>query len=75
VTTSSRGYTLALVPGKGRPPLDHDRKLGVDIHLRLTARHYDELYARAKHARVSVPELIRRSALRREPPGRDDPKP
>lgn len=43
----------------GRPPLDSSDD-SVPVCLTLTARQYDELDARAKRERVSVPEVIRR---------------
>jgi hypothetical protein len=44
----------------GRPPLDPTGR-SVPVCLRLPGQRYDELYVRAQTARVSVPELIRRS--------------
>ena len=43
----------------GRPPLD-DSDDSVPVHLTITARQYDDLFARAQRDRVSVPEVIRR---------------
>jgi hypothetical protein len=43
----------------GRPPLD-DQDPSKSVHVKLTASLYDETYVRARTARVSVPELIRR---------------
>jgi hypothetical protein len=43
----------------GRPPLDPSDP-SVAICLKLPGRRYDALYAAAQHARVSIPEVIRR---------------
>ncbi len=43
----------------GRPPLDEDDD-SVSVHLKMTAAQYDDTYARAAAARVSVQEIIRR---------------
>jgi hypothetical protein len=45
---------------RGRPPLDPSDR-SVELCLTLPGRRYDELYSRARVARLSVPELIRRS--------------
>lgn len=42
----------------GRPPLDPAGR-AVEVCLTLSAQRYDDLYARAKVARCSVPELVR----------------
>ena len=48
----------------GRPPLDrHDPS--VPINVKVPSRLYDALYAQARQAHVSVPELIRRQVERR----------
>jgi hypothetical protein len=38
--------------------------VSVSIHLRVPSRQYDAVYAQAQHARLSVPELIRRRVAR-----------
>jgi hypothetical protein len=43
----------------GRPKLDAADD-SVPVHLTLTARDYNTTYERARLARVSVPEIIRR---------------
>jgi len=43
----------------GRPRLDDDDE-SVPVHVTMTTRQYNETYARAQQARVSVPEIIRR---------------
>lgn len=49
-------------PQPGRPPLrDDDESTGV--YVKLPSRAYDDLYERAKMARVSVPEFIRRKLV------------
>ena len=48
---------------RGRPPLD-PRDGSVSIHLRVPARQYDLMDRAAQHAKVSVPEIIRRRARR-----------
>jgi hypothetical protein len=43
----------------GRPRLDeHDESVGV--HVRMTAKQYDDVFDRARRERVTVPEIIRR---------------
>ena len=42
----------------GRPPLDPNDP-SVRVGTRVTGKTYDELYARAKDARVSISEFIR----------------
>lgn len=56
----------------GRPPLD-PLDPAVEFCMRLPSKHYDDLWARAKVARVSVPELVRRLLIGKVPDG--DPKP
>ena len=59
-------------PGRiGRPPLDPDSP-SVRVSLSVPARQYDELYAKAQRERVSVPELMRRSFMRRKLDSSDD---
>ena len=48
---------------RGRPPLDPDGP-SVNVHLRLTSKHYDALAARADRERSSLPEVIRRTLVR-----------
>jgi hypothetical protein len=55
----------------GRPPVDKDDP-SVSVHVKVPAKTYDMLYADARAARVSVPELLRRRALLRRPSPRDD---
>lgn len=43
----------------GRPPLDPTDP-SIEVCLTLPSKRYDDLYARAQRARVTVPELIRR---------------
>ena len=47
---------------RGRPPLDPTGP-SVNVHLRLTSKHYDALAARADRARESLPEMIRRALV------------
>ena len=50
---------------RGRPPLDPaDRSVSVCV--KLPSRHYDNLYRRARKARVSVPEVVRRVLEQRD---------
>ncbi len=49
----------------GRPPLDEQDDPSTSVHVRMTAKSYDELYAEARQQRVTVPELIRRRVLPR----------
>lgn len=42
----------------GRPPL---AAKNVYLHVRVTPATYDRLWAKAQHAGVSVPELLRRA--------------
>ena len=45
---------------RGRPRLDPtDPDPSVHVGLRLPSKQYDGLYARAREARMSVPEFIR----------------
>jgi hypothetical protein len=45
---------------RGRPPLDpNDRS--VSVHVKMSAKQYDDTYARARQERIGVPELIRRA--------------
>jgi hypothetical protein len=53
-------------PRPGRPPLD-PADPSVAMCLRLPAKRYDDLYARARTERVSVPELIRRILIAKIP--------
>jgi hypothetical protein len=47
---------------RGRPALDvDDTRRSVHVNVRLPAKTYDVAFAQAKHARVSVPELLRRA--------------
>jgi len=50
----------------GRPRLD-DEDDSVDVHLTLTASHYDDLYRRAEEDRISVQERIRRDLRNQKP--------
>jgi len=49
---------------RGRPPLDPNDP-AVDVHLRLPSKHYDEIFNAARDARVSVPEWIRRTVIKK----------
>lgn len=44
----------------GRPPLDATDP-SVDVHVRLPSKQYDAAYTKALAARLTVPELIRRT--------------
>jgi hypothetical protein len=44
----------------GRPPLDREHD-SVQICVSVPDHQYDELYAKAREQRVSVPEVIRRT--------------
>jgi hypothetical protein len=44
----------------GRPPLD-DTDDSVGVHVTMTGRDYDALYARAQRERVTIPELVRQA--------------
>lgn len=44
----------------GRPPLDKNDP-SVEVCLTLPSKKYDDLYARARLERTSVPEIIRRT--------------
>jgi len=44
---------------RGRPALDPDEE-SVPVHVRMPATVYDDVYARARLDRVTVPERIRR---------------
>jgi len=46
----------------GRPPLDPNNAT-TSVHLKLSAPHYDALYAEARRQRVSVHEVIRRTLV------------
>jgi predicted HicB family RNase H-like nuclease len=48
---------------RGRPALDPTQPLA-DVHVRLPASLYDEAFAAATRAGVSLPELIRRAVRR-----------
>jgi hypothetical protein len=54
--------------GRGRPRVDPG-DVSVSVHLRLPSRTYNAACTRAKVARVSVPELLRREL---DPPRRKD---
>lgn len=43
----------------GRPPLDKDDP-SVGVYVTMPGKKYDDLYKRAREARTTVPELIRR---------------
>jgi hypothetical protein len=45
----------------GRPPLDAASK-SVPVTVRVPGPRYDQLYARAQRAGVTVPEIIRRDS-------------
>ena len=47
----------------GRPPLDKDSP-SVGIHVKVSSRTYDVVYACARRERVSVPEVVRRVLTR-----------
>ena len=53
----------------GRPPLDRTDR-SVEMCLTIPSKKYDDLYARAKAERVTVPEVIRR-VLRESTAGTD----
>ena len=57
----------------GRPPLDV-KDPAVSVHVRLPSKQYDEAYAHAQRAGVTVPELIRRRSFhpRRADEAEDD---
>jgi len=55
----------------GHPPLDDDDD-SVPIHVKMTTTQYDDTYRRARRARVSVPEQIRRDV--REASEKRNPK-
>jgi hypothetical protein len=42
----------------GHPPLDDDDP-SVPVHVKMPSKQYDEIYRRARTARISVPEQIR----------------
>lgn len=46
---------------RGRPPKNPDDRLSTHIHLRLNAKVYDQLYAKAKQEGKTVTALIRDS--------------
>jgi hypothetical protein len=56
-------------PRTGGPPLS------TSIHLRVSARDYDALYAQAQQARTTIPDLIRRTLDRRRAPAKPVPVP
>jgi hypothetical protein len=45
---------------RGRPPLDPEAP-SVSVSVRLVAKHYDAICARAGHDRRSLPDTIRRA--------------
>ena len=47
----------------GRPALD-PQDPSTRVCLSLPSKSYDDLYTRARHARVTVPEFIRRTLAR-----------
>jgi hypothetical protein len=58
-------------PIGGRPPLAVNDP-SVSVHVRLPARQYDAVYQRAQHARVSMPEYVRRAIAHQVDDGEDD---
>jgi cytochrome P450 len=50
----------------GRPPLDRDDET-VRVTVNLPAKRFDELYTRAKAARMSLSEYVRDCVTRRRP--------
>jgi hypothetical protein len=46
----------------GRPPLDPTGAPSVTVSVRLTARQFDDLYARAQRDRQRLAEILRRAA-------------
>jgi hypothetical protein len=78
---SQRGHsdhersTLRSVAGPGRPPNPADQRRDVAVHVRLTAKHYDDIYKAAQQRGVSIPEYVRQQlrntlALSRRDEGR-----
>jgi hypothetical protein len=55
----------------GRPPLARD-DVSVPVHVKLPSRQYDEFDRRARAARVSVPEILRRDLKRARPTDDDE---
>lgn len=51
----------------GRKPLD-PADPSVNVHFRLPSKQYDAIYARARHAGETIPELIRRRLRTGDPP-------
>jgi hypothetical protein len=51
----------------GRPPLDDDDP-SEHICLSVPGKQFDELDARARRARVTIQEIIRRDLERQQPP-------
>jgi hypothetical protein len=49
----------------GRPPLSNDDP-STSVTIKVPSKDYDELYARSRIARVSVPEIIRRDLRQRK---------
>jgi hypothetical protein len=45
--------------GPGRPPIDVESD-SVPVHVQMSGKQYDAVYARARKDRVTVPERIRR---------------
>lgn len=53
-----------------KPPRK-ERLPSAELHFRLPAKHYDDIYTKAQHDGVSVPEWVRRvlcDSLRQNPP-------
>ena len=55
---------------RGRPRLDPATP-SVRVHLTLSARQYDQLYAVARDGERSVPDVIRRTLRLNDPNNRD----
>ena len=55
---------------RGLPPLDPNDP-SVAVSVKMSAKQYDLLYARAQHERVSVPEQIRREVRQEAEKGKD----
>lgn len=70
------GGLEALTRKRGRPLVD-DTQASVRVNVNLPAGQYDELYAAARRAGVSVPEAIRMylQRARRRPTDDDDDDP
>jgi hypothetical protein len=50
----------ATLKRRGRPRLDPDGP-SINVHVRVTAKHYEVLSARAGRERSTLPEMIRRA--------------